>query len=248
MTQLIHQTWQSTDLPARLLPYVKAWKRLHPGWSHQLWTDEDNAKLIQDCYPWFLATYQAYPYDIQRADAIRYFILHRYGGLYADLDYQPFAPFDFLSAKSKATFIRRRDGMASNFLMYAGEGRGVWESLIQSLTSRHQAADYRHGEFPQTVLQTTGPGFLAQVLATCKSRRQVGFFDWAQYDPYDRFACRVSAAQVRRLLSKRKAAPTGKELCVEAPEAPLALERLLANCKGIHWRVGTWLQARPCRE
>ena len=34
----------------------------------------------------FLAPYRSYPYDIQRADAIRYFILYEFGGLYLDLD------------------------------------------------------------------------------------------------------------------------------------------------------------------
>ena len=36
--------------------------------------------------PNFLAPYRSYPYDIQRADAIRYFILFEFGGLYLDLD------------------------------------------------------------------------------------------------------------------------------------------------------------------
>lgn len=37
-------------------------------------------------YPWFLETFQNYRYPIQRADAIRYFVLAHYGGTYIDLD------------------------------------------------------------------------------------------------------------------------------------------------------------------
>lgn len=37
-------------------------------------------------YPWFLETFDSYPYPIQRADAIRYFVLHHFGGIYIDLD------------------------------------------------------------------------------------------------------------------------------------------------------------------
>lgn len=37
-------------------------------------------------YPWFLETFDGYPYPIQRADAIRYFVLHHFGGIYIDLD------------------------------------------------------------------------------------------------------------------------------------------------------------------
>jgi hypothetical protein len=37
-------------------------------------------------YPWFLETYDGYPFPIQRADAIRYFVLAHFGGTYLDLD------------------------------------------------------------------------------------------------------------------------------------------------------------------
>lgn len=37
-------------------------------------------------YPSFLPTFDSYKYPIQRADAIRYFVLHRFGGIYMDLD------------------------------------------------------------------------------------------------------------------------------------------------------------------
>jgi len=37
-------------------------------------------------YPWFLETFDGYVYPIQRADAIRYFVLYYFGGIYIDLD------------------------------------------------------------------------------------------------------------------------------------------------------------------
>jgi len=39
-------------------------------------------QLIRDKYPWFLGTFKGYPHGIQRADALRYFVLHEYGGVY----------------------------------------------------------------------------------------------------------------------------------------------------------------------
>ena len=48
-------------------------------------------------------------HSIQRADASRYFILHKYGGLYADLDYEPLMNFwDHLPQRSppRLTMIR----------------------------------------------------------------------------------------------------------------------------------------------
>jgi len=37
-------------------------------------------------YPWFLETFDSYPYNIERADVIRYFALYHFGGIYLDLD------------------------------------------------------------------------------------------------------------------------------------------------------------------
>lgn len=37
-------------------------------------------------YPWFLETFDGYRFPIQRADAIRYFVLAHFGGIYIDLD------------------------------------------------------------------------------------------------------------------------------------------------------------------
>ena len=52
----------------------------------QLWTDKKAREFIAAEYPWFLETFDGYTYPIQRADAIRYFVLHHFGGIYIDLD------------------------------------------------------------------------------------------------------------------------------------------------------------------
>ena len=46
-----------------------------------LWTDASSREFIANEYPWFLDTFDGYTYPIQRADAIRYFVLHHYGGV-----------------------------------------------------------------------------------------------------------------------------------------------------------------------
>ena len=51
-----------------------------------MWTNEKARDFMVAEYPWFLETYDNYPQPIQRADAIRYFVLAHYGGIYIDLD------------------------------------------------------------------------------------------------------------------------------------------------------------------
>ena len=58
----------------------------HTHWTTILWTDDSLRAFIGRHYPSFLSVYDSYPYDIQRADAARYFVLYHYGGVYLDLD------------------------------------------------------------------------------------------------------------------------------------------------------------------
>lgn len=60
--------------------------------SGQLWTEETSREFIETEYPWFLRTYDRYLYPVQRVDAVRYFLLMHYGGIYLDLDNVGAAP------------------------------------------------------------------------------------------------------------------------------------------------------------
>ncbi len=54
--------------------------------GEKLWTDASSREFIAAEYPWFLDTFDGYDHNIQRADAIRYFVLAHFGGIYIDLD------------------------------------------------------------------------------------------------------------------------------------------------------------------
>lgn len=86
---IIHQTWKTTTIPKKRQHDVHSWKTFHPtGVLFVLWTDVDNAKLIAEYYPQYAQLYAALLLPVQRVDLIRLLYLHKYGGLYADLDYE----------------------------------------------------------------------------------------------------------------------------------------------------------------
>tara|TARA_R110002124_G_scaffold114535_48_gene269726 strand:+ start:4278 stop:5813 length:1536 start_codon:yes stop_codon:yes gene_type:complete len=89
--RILHFTWKNTDLPREMADYYGKWQKLHPDWDIRLWTDESMRAFVAEAYPDFIATYDGYPKMIQRADAFRYLVLGRLGGIYADLDVEPFA-------------------------------------------------------------------------------------------------------------------------------------------------------------
>lgn len=91
---VIHQSWKNTTLPKKFEKWSKTWKTNHPTWEYILWTDQENRNLVKDHYPWFLTTFDNLPTNIMRADVSRYMYMHKYGGIYSDLDMESLSPLD----------------------------------------------------------------------------------------------------------------------------------------------------------
>ncbi len=102
--RIIHQTWKDNHLPTDYKQYRQTILDLHPDWEHRLWTDADNRNLIMKTFPWFLKTYDNYKHTIERVDAVRYFILLHYGGVYIDLDMECLKPVDDLFLEGNLHF------------------------------------------------------------------------------------------------------------------------------------------------
>lgn len=84
--KIIHQTYKTEKIPDVWKHGQQACIDLHPDYKYILWTDDMAREFILEEYPWFLKTWDGYKYPIERADAIRYFALVYYGGVYIDLD------------------------------------------------------------------------------------------------------------------------------------------------------------------
>ncbi|KAI8620379.1 nucleotide-diphospho-sugar transferase [Chytriomyces sp. MP71] len=84
---VIHQSWKCHNVPFELFKdWHESWLQHNPSFTYILWNDTQNEHLIRTHYPWFLPKYLSYDRMITRADAARVFYMHKYGGIYADLD------------------------------------------------------------------------------------------------------------------------------------------------------------------
>ncbi len=86
--RIIHQSWRSEQVPAKLVNLSRTWQSHHRDALHVLWTDEDNAELVRRFYPEYEDMYKNLALDIMRADVVRLMYVHQYGGIYADMDYE----------------------------------------------------------------------------------------------------------------------------------------------------------------
>jgi mannosyltransferase OCH1-like enzyme len=58
-----------------------------PEYQHIMWTDEKIHAFVQNEFPQYWDVFQSYPYLINKIDMVRYMILHKYGGIYIDMDF-----------------------------------------------------------------------------------------------------------------------------------------------------------------
>ena len=142
----------------------RSWRRQHPDWEYWLWTDRSARQLIQDRLPALLPVYDAYPHNIQRADALRYVVLHEFGGVYADLDMESLRPLDPLTLRYACLVGQEpyahpildtgTQHLAINALMACRPGHPFMRKLLDALP---------HFAHMWSLLDATGPHFLTYV-------------------------------------------------------------------------------------
>lgn len=176
--KILHQTWKNTTIPEDLTAYRQSWKEHHPDWSFVLWTDDANRELIRQKYTWFLPIYDRYPEAIMRADAARYFILHQFGGVYADLDFQALRPIDPLLKNTQMVVglepelhlalplavERNLSQILCNAFMASIPLHPFWEHVFQKLR------EFAHSHGP---LDATGPFLLTRAYETSPKPHQL---------------------------------------------------------------------------
>ncbi len=98
---IIHQTLKDTNVPPHLKFCMDSWKTMNPECEYILWTDETARKYIEENYPKYIEGFDRAS-GIQKAGLLRILVVHGFGGVYADSDFEclrkiPFVIGDKLS-------------------------------------------------------------------------------------------------------------------------------------------------------
>ncbi|ERF69265.1 hypothetical protein EPUS_03969 [Endocarpon pusillum Z07020] len=95
----IWQTWKyspaSGEFGENLRPLEASWTEQHPGFIHEVVTDDAALHLIKYLYasvPEVTEAYASMPLPVLKADFFRYLILLARGGIYSDIDTQALKP------------------------------------------------------------------------------------------------------------------------------------------------------------
>jgi hypothetical protein len=173
--RIIHQTWKDKN-PEKIYPkkWIDSWSLLNPEWKRMLWTDKDNREFMAKNYPEYLHIYDNYNMEIKRADIIRYFILHYYGGIYVDLDYECLKNIDVLLKTYETDLlfgIEPLDNQTcthsgigtnnepiyiTNSIMFSSQKNIFWNFVFDEMVSDFKSQKYYLTE----AIIETGPKFL----------------------------------------------------------------------------------------
>ena len=168
--RIIHQCFLGFDgpIPEKWVQNHKKWKKLHPSYQIRLWNMEDSVTLINEIDPSFLRIFENYEFNIERADAIRYFILYKFGGIYVDLDIIPNYSLDSLlemyeNDKKLDVLLGESPNAdtASNFFIISKPRSNFWLFVIDEMKKRvHKPYLGKH----LTIMNETGPLLLNSMM------------------------------------------------------------------------------------
>lgn len=95
--KIIHYCWFGrAPMPGKVLECIGSWHRFMPEWEYHLW-NEDNFDVSS--VPYTREAYEAGKYAFV-SDYVRLMALSIYGGVYMDVDFEVYKPFDELLGNS----------------------------------------------------------------------------------------------------------------------------------------------------
>ena len=163
--KIIHQTYKNHNLPEIYKMCQTEIKRLHPDFEYRFYTDDDMDRLMKTEFPEYYDKFNELPRMIMKIDMFRYFLMYKYGGLYTDMDYLMFNPFDLLNEKVVIPCNREDENgnpiCLGNCIFASQPNHPYWKSLMDTLfTIDRTKLDYNTDKNIDGNVLGTGPMFV----------------------------------------------------------------------------------------
>lgn len=144
------------------------------GYEYKLWGEFDCHALVKE-YPEFLSMYANARYQIMQIDIVRLLILHKYGGLYCDLDVFPnmesVKDTGLRFVEDKTNSNRKSGKKITNEILQMPKGHQFpldFLHYVQFQIHEKENIEVYNTWKMRYVLQTTGPYALTRFLKTYK--------------------------------------------------------------------------------
>lgn len=168
----------------RCLP---SWKQNFVDFEHKVWNDSvDIDGLVKEFYPQYWQTYSSFPAHINRIDFARFCILHKFGGIYADMDMFCYTNFyDEISHTVQIVEAPYGENFLENALMSSEKEHSFWidcmnsssQYFINHVQNKNLTIPFNDDLHTQRILQSiAGPKLVADVWKKWKKIGEVGSF------------------------------------------------------------------------
>jgi len=163
--KIIHQTYKNYNLPDIYKMCQNEIKRLHNDFEYRFYTDDDMDILMKTDFPEYYDKFNELPRMIMKIDMFRYFLMYKYGGLYTDMDYLMFNPFDLLNEKVVIPCNREDENgnpiCLGNCIFASQPNHPYWKLLMDTLfTIDRTKLDYNTDKNIDGNVLGTGPMFV----------------------------------------------------------------------------------------
>lgn len=178
---IIHQL-----APANKDDWHPLWFHCHKSWITNftsastiiLWNDEEIDSLVSSAYPEYYSLFKSFPFQINRVDFARFCILHRYGGLYADMDMYCYKDFSKeLSEECYLVESTLQQEVVQNSLMASIPRHSFFIECMNKCKEYFEQGLYAYEKSNITtresndyVLKVTGPRLLSDVYQATNSK------------------------------------------------------------------------------
>jgi hypothetical protein len=128
-----------------------SWKKQYPDYQYMMWTDEKMDEFMRNEFPSYYQMYKNYHRNIYRVDAVRYFILYKYGGIYADMDVEVLKDFMSSVNPNKIHILEspyKHNENCQNALMISPKGHPFWLHVFREL---------KRSQYRTCILDVAGP-------------------------------------------------------------------------------------------
>ena len=196
--KIIHHIAPSDKSKCHVFWYqcYESWKQNFPDYKFIVWNDKDDlSNIIKDHYPQYWNLFNSFPVDIMRIDFARLCILHKYGGIYADMDVFCYKNFEEYLTKD-IYFLENLTHEYTN---------ATWENSMMAAVSNHRLLEelmkysktcfiqfrsvfnksenkWRNIENDRIVNNTTGSGMISEAVKHFSKFFDIGVFDCASFN------------------------------------------------------------------
>lgn len=189
--KVIHQIWYQGEPPEKYQKNIKSWRTQNPEFDYRLWNEYDMKIMLPSKY---LKIWNEYPYMHQRIDFFKYYLMHKIGGVYADMDSVCLQPLSTLLKNRNGILVShmKESGVLpyltmgtanplNNGIFASSKGHPFWEWYMSRICKKGCNPSWSKY---WTIQNTTGPKYFSICLKMYKNKsNDIDFLPYDVFEP-----------------------------------------------------------------